>query len=225
LRLGSLHFAGKGLLQEAREGSEADAQLQAYLSDASGWLATFVFQEQLRPQAREAIEKLRQSGVQVSVLSGDGSVSVQRVAASLGIAEAKGSCSPADKLTALREMQSAGRTVAMVGDGLNDAPVLAGAHVSFAFGNLLAPAQSRSDFVVLGSTLMSVVDATLRARKTMAVVQQNLWWALLYNAACVPLAVAGWLPAWLAGLGMAASSLVVVANALRLTGSISAVKN
>jgi Cu2+-exporting ATPase len=113
----------------------------------------------------------------------------------------------------------------MVGDGLNDGPVLAGAHVSFAFGNSVAPAQSRSDFVVLGSTLMSVVDATLRARKTMAVVQQNLWWALFYNAACIPLAIAGMLPAWLAGLGMAASSLVVVANALRLTGSISMVKS
>jgi Cu2+-exporting ATPase len=138
----------------------------------------------------------------------------------LGIVNARGDCSPGDKLAAMRALQDAGNKVAMVGDGLNDGPVLAGANVSFAFGNLVAPAQSRADFVVLGSTLMSVVDATLRSRKTMAIVQQNLWWALIYNAACVPMAVAGWLPAWLAGLGMAASSLVVVANALRLTGSI-----
>ena len=95
--------------------------------------------------------------------------------------------------------------------------MLAGAHVSFAFGRAVPLAQSQSDFVVLGDQLLAVVHAVQLARKTMAVVRQNLWWALLYNAACVPLAIAGLLPAWLAGLGMACSSLVVVANALRLS--------
>jgi Cu2+-exporting ATPase len=226
LRLGSERFACAGFAAGAQiSRSAGESELCAYLSDESGWLATFILQEQLRPNAGKAVERLRQSGVKVFMLSGDSAASVARVASSLGIAQARGDCSPADKLAALRALQSEGNTVAMVGDGLNDGPVLAGAHVSFAFGNLVAPAQSRSDFVVLGSTLMSVVDATLRARKTMAVVQQNLWWALVYNAACIPLAIAGLLPAWLAGLGMAASSLVVVANALRLTGSISTVKS
>jgi Cu2+-exporting ATPase len=226
LSLGSQRFACAGHVPNtALSEGGLDSQIRAFLSDESGWLATFVLQEQLRPHARETVERLRQSGVQVYVLSGDSAASVARVGASLGIVQARGDCTPGDKLTALRTLQNAGSTVAMVGDGLNDGPVLAGAHVSFAFGNSVAPAQSRSDFVVLGSTLMSVVDATLRARKTMAVVQQNLWWALFYNAACIPLAIAGMLPAWLAGLGMAASSLVVVANALRLTGSISMVKS
>jgi Cu2+-exporting ATPase len=104
----------------------------------------------------------------------------------------------------------------MVGDGLNDGPVLAGAHVAFAFGQAVPLAQAKADFVVLGDQLASVVHALRLARKTQAIVRQNLWWALLYNAACVPLAVIGLLPAWAAGLGMATSSLLVVLNSLRL---------
>ena len=211
LRLGSHAFAGVPETAD-HEGH----RLCAYLSDATGWLATFSFQEELRSEARLAIEKLRANGVDVQMLSGDEPRSVARVAAALGISQAQGGCSPSDKLTALRGLQRAGHKVAMVGDGLNDAPVLAGADVSFVFGNLVPVAQARADFVVIGGNLMSVVNCHARSRKTMAVVRQNLWWALLYNAACVPLAIGGMLPAWLAGLGMAASSLVVVCNALRL---------
>jgi Cu2+-exporting ATPase len=187
------------------------------MSDEQGWLATFEVHEEVRPEAAEAVAALRREGVQVHLLSGDGADSVQRVATEVGIASVCASCTPGDKLEAMRALQAQGRKVAMVGDGLNDGPVLAGAHVSFAFGRAVPLAQAQSDFVVLGDDLMSVAIAVQLARKTMAVVRQNLWWALLYNAACVPLAIAGLLPAWLAGLGMACSSLVVVANALRLT--------
>jgi Cu2+-exporting ATPase len=151
------------------------------------------------------------------VLSGDGQRAVNRVAQALGIEDARGGCSPDDKLQALRALQAQGHSVAMVGDGLNDAPVLAGAQVSFALGQAVPLAQARSDFVVLGAQLLPVAHTVLLARRTMAVVRQNLAWALVYNAVCVPLAVAGMLPAWAAGLGMAASSLLVVGNALRLS--------
>lgn len=150
------------------------------------------------------------------MLSGDSVESVTRVAAQAGIAQARGGCSPDDKLAFLRTLQSQGRSVAMVGDGLNDGPVLAGANVSFTFGRAVPLAQSKADFVILGEQLMVVVQSLLLARRTLVIVRQNLWWALIYNAACVPLAVVGMLPAWLAGLGMAASSLLVVLNALRL---------
>jgi Cu2+-exporting ATPase len=209
LRLGSAAFCDVT--------SEAADSPRVHLADQQGWLATFEVREELRGEAAAAIAALHTAGLQVHLLSGDSEDSVRSVASDVGIAHARGGCSPADKLAALRTMQSEGHHVLMVGDGLNDGPVLAGAHVSFAFGKAVPLAQAQSDFVVLGDQLMSVVHSVLLARKTLSVVRQNLIWALLYNAACVPLAIAGLLPAWLAGLGMACSSLVVVANALRLS--------
>lgn len=124
---------------------------------------------------------------------------------------------PDDKLRAVRQWQQAGRRVAMVGDGLNDAPTLAAAHVSFAFGCAVPLAQAQADFVALGDRLSAIAGALAQARRTLRVVQQNLAWAAAYNAVGVPLAVAGLMPAWAAGLGMAASSLLVALNALRLS--------
>jgi len=158
------------------------------------------------------------------MLSGDSVDSVARVAAQAGIAHVRGACTPDDKLSCVRALQAQGHRVAMVGDGLNDGPVLAGANVSFAFGQAVPLAQAKADFVVLGEKLMSVVHTVKLAQRTLRIVRQNLWWALVYNAACVPLAVIGLLPAWLAGLGMATSSLVVVLNALRLARNLSTEK-
>lgn len=194
--------------------------LQACLTDHRGWLATFGFQEELRPDALQAVAALQSAGVEVHLLSGDSIEAAARVAARVGIVEFQGLCAPQDKLDFLRKTQGRGCKVAVVGDGLNDGPVLAGAHVSFAFGQAVPLAQGKSDFVVLGNQLMLVANTVHLARKTLCVVRQNLRWAAIYNALCVPLAVAGWLPAWLAGLGMASSSLLVVLNALRLSGRI-----
>ena len=141
------------------------------------------------------------------------------MAQGLGLRNYQAACSPQDKLDALQRLQQAGHQVAVVGDGLNDGPLLAGAQVSFALGQAVPLAQSKADFVVLGDQLMGVASSLLLARRTLRVVRQNLAWAAAYNAVCVPLAVVGWLPAWLAGLGMASSSLLVVLNALRLSRS------
>jgi Cu2+-exporting ATPase len=213
-----------GVTQELRLGSPAHCGVNvaipagphAVLSDAQGWLATFALGEDIRPDAAATVAALQAQGMDVRILSGDAAPAVARVAARLGIQEARGACTPQDKLAFLRAAQQQGRKVVVVGDGLNDGPALAGAHVSFAFGQAVPLAQAQSDFVVLGEELASVGRALALARRTLRIVRQNLAWAVVYNAACVPLAVVGWLPAWLAGLGMAASSLLVVLNALRL---------
>ena len=211
LRLGSAEFCG---IQP-----QFSTSLQASLSDASGWLATFELHEDIRSDARATVQALLDQNMTVRLLSGDGAEAVSRVASAVGIADFQGGCSPQDKLAFLKAAQERGARVAVVGDGLNDGPALAGAHVSFSFGQAVPLAQAQSDFVVLGEQLSTVVATVRLARRTLRVVRQNLVWAGVYNAVCVPLAVLGYLPAWLAGLGMALSSLLVVLNALRLSAN------
>ena len=213
--LGSAEFCGV-----QRTKSEAKTEvLQSFLRDEQGWLATFEFHEDVRSDALSTVDVLQKDGVEVFLVSGDSVQAVARVAAQVGITAFQGGCTPQDKLAFLQDAQKRGKKVAVVGDGLNDGPVLAGAHVSFAFGRAVPLAQAQSDFVVLGEQLGLVVKTMGLAKQTMCVVKQNLWWAAGYNALCVPLAVMGLLPAWLAGLGMALSSLFVVLNALRLANS------
>jgi Cu2+-exporting ATPase len=211
-RLGSPSWVGVAVGDRRRPAvacAPADAECREHV--------VFEFDEVLRPEAADAVAALRAQGVDIRLLSGDVAASVEVVAGSLGISNARGGATPEDKLTALGAWQREGHRVMMVGDGLNDGPVLAQADVSFALSHGSALAQQRSDFIVLGSRLGEVPAARALAQRTSAVVRQNFVWAALYNAACVPLALLGWLPAWLAGAGMALSSLVVVLNALRLS--------
>ena len=214
LRLGSAAYC-----QAPATGSD---RLQVSLADDSGWLATFELQEEVRPEAAGVVAQLQALGLSVQVLSGDAPQAVALVAAAVGIAAYRGGCTPQDKLLHMRQLQQQGHRVAMVGDGLNDGPVLAGADASFALGQAVPLAQSKADFVLMGGQLTVLVETLRRSRQTLRIVKQNLAWAAIYNAACVPLALLGWLPAWGAGLGMALSSLLVVLNALRLSASISA---
>ena len=212
LRLGSAVFCGLA--------STKEDVLHAFLSDQEGWLATFEFTESPRPEAEATLRALEKMGLHIQVLSGDGQASVNQLALRLGIQNAKGACSPDEKLKQVKLAQSQGHRVAMVGDGLNDGPVLAGADVSFALGQALPLAQSKADFVLMASDLKPLVATFILSRKTLQIVKQNLVWAAVYNFACVPLAMLGYLPAWLAGLGMACSSLGVVINAMRLSTSM-----
>ena len=207
---------GSALLCGVAADSPPNVGTQVHLADEHGWLATFDLDETLRVDALAAVHSLQAAGLQVELLSGDRAAAVSRLAARAGIDEARGGCSPEDKLARVRAAQRAGHRVLMVGDGVNDGPVLAAAHVSIAMGQGAPLAQATSDFIVPGGQLQMVPALLRHARRTHAVVRQNLAWAAAYNAVCVPLAIAGAMPPWLAGLGMATSSLLVVANSARL---------
>jgi Cu2+-exporting ATPase len=155
-------------------------------------------------------------GLRLTLLSGDEAGRAQALARRLGIDDAIGAATPERKLRALRAAQRRGERVAMIGDGLNDAPVLAQADVSFAMGHGAALARVNADAVLLSDRLEPLAEAGALARRTMRVIRQNIAWGIAYNAACVPLALAGFLPPWAAGLGMSLSSLAVTLNSLRL---------
>lgn len=211
LRLGSAVYCGV---------TEADDAViespRVYLSDADGWLATFELDEGLREDALEAVSALRAAGIRTWLLSGDRNESAVRIGKAVGVDHVIAGATPEQKLEELSNLQAQGHRVAMVGDGLNDGPVLARANTSFALGTAAPLAQAQSDFVIQGGKLMDVVNALLQSRFTMQVVRQNLIWAAAYNAVSVPLALAGFMPPWAAGLGMAISSFWVIGNAIRL---------
>jgi Cu2+-exporting ATPase len=222
-------ISGQGLVAETPHGTvrlgsarfcEVDipdqTHMQVHLADARGWLASFDLDEDVREDAAASIAQLRDAGMAVEILSGDHRAAVQRVAMALNIEKIYADSTPQDKLTHIQYLQQAGHRIAMIGDGLNDGPVLAGAQVSITLGQAAPLAQSQSDFVILGTQLQTVSFLLLHARRTMYTVRQNLLWAAVYNAVCIPLAVTGWINAWLAGLGMALSSLLVIMNAARL---------
>jgi Cu2+-exporting ATPase len=174
------------------------------------------FDETLAAGSMQAVAALQAAGLTLTLLSGDEPQRVRRLAERLGIDDAIGAATPERKLAALCERQARGEPVAMVGDGVNDAPVLAQADVSFALAHGAQIARSAADAVLLSGRIDDVAWAVQLARRSVRVMRQNLAWAAAYNAICVPLALLGYLPPWAAGLGMAASSIVVVLNAMRL---------
>ena len=210
LRLGSAAFCDA---PDVRSGGDA---LLVHLADDKGWLASFELDETLRADAAQAVTELAALGVTVHILSGDRADAVARLAARAGIGSFQGACTPEDKLARLQALQQQGRRVAMVGDGLNDGPALARADLSVALGEAVPLARGRSDVVVPGGQLLAIPALLRHGRRARRIVRQNLAWAAGYNAVCVPLAIIGAMPPWLAGLGMAASSLLVVANSARL---------
>lgn len=217
-RIGSPAFVaelGKDNLAGLEASSPAGCTRIA-LGDEHGLLAWFDLSDQLRRDAAAIVAALEAQGIRVSILSGDGPAAVAQVANQLGIKEYEGGLKPEDKLERLKALQAQGAVVLMVGDGVNDAPVLAGAQVSLAVGAATQLAQASSDMVLLSQQLGTILSGIQMARATTRIIHQNLGWSLAYNISAIPLAAMGWILPWMAALGMSLSSLLVVLNAMRL---------
>ncbi len=189
---------------------------RVWMGDEDGVLAHFDFTDNLRRGASDLVRSFLSQGIRISLWSGDAQPVVQHTAAALGIEDYAGDLSPEDKLRRMQALQAQGALVAMAGDGVNDAPVLAHAHLSIAMGSGAVLAQAHSDVVMTSPDMGALAQGHHIAQRAMRVLRQNLAWALAYNVIALPLAIGGWLTPWMAGAGMAASSLVVMLNALRL---------
>ncbi|AYF86037.1 cadmium-translocating P-type ATPase [Pseudomonas sp. DY-1] len=186
------------------------------LGDEQGPLAWFVLDDRLREDAPALLDACRERGWKLLLLSGDSSPMVHGIARQLGIEDARGGLTPDAKLEVLRQLHEHGHKVLMLGDGVNDVPVLAGADISVAMGSATDLAKTSADAVLLSNRLDSLVQAFTLARRTRRIIIENLAWATLYNGLVLPFAALGWItPLW-AAFGMSVSSLLVVVNALRL---------
>ncbi len=216
LRIGHPRFVAEGYLGSAPKIPDDQGQW-LLLGDERGPLAWLVLDDRLRADAPALLDACRQRGWNTLLLSGDSSPMVGRIAEQLGFDEALGGLTPADKLTHLQRLQADGRRVLMLGDGVNDVPVLAAADISVAMGSATDLAKTSADAVLLSNRLDSLVQAFDVARRSRRIIVENLAWATLYNGLILPFAAIGWVtPLW-AAIGMSASSLLVVLNALRLT--------
>ncbi len=187
------------------------------LGAEGAWLGLFRLADTLRMEAQVLTAQLAAERIRMTVLSGDAPAVVAGVAQKLGIEDAHGGMTPQGKQTFIADLQQHPEAViAMIGDGVNDAPVLAQAHVSVAMGGGTDLARNQADIVLLSENLASLGRGIGLARKTLRVIRQNLWWSFAYNFTSVPLAMAGLVTPWMAGIGMAGSSLLVVLNAMRL---------
>jgi len=209
-RIGNAEFVGGGVA------AHDSKTTHVFLGVEGNAIAWFDLEDELRPDAKQTLNALRQLGLKTSLVSGDNMVAVLSVAEALDFGDAHFECTPEDKLSIIEAAQQAGETVVMIGDGINDAPVLAGADTSVAPAHGALLAQTSADVIMLGESLAPLTTAIEMSRKTMRIVRQNLVWAIVYNTLALPLAAAGFVPPWLAAIGMSASSLVVVLNALRL---------
>lgn len=213
LKLGSPAFCDA--MKEAAELAKAypDASVVAFRDGAS--LTLFAIRQPLRPDAGLVMAQLAKAGLKVEILSGDRDAAVAEIARELGIDHFSAAATPADKVARLEALKSQGRKVLMVGDGLNDAPALAAAHVSISPVSATHLAQAQADFLILGHELQPVVDGVLIARKARSLMMQNLWLSVIYNIIAVPVAIAGLATPLVAAVAMSGSSIIVTLNALR----------
>lgn len=186
------------------------------LCDEHKPLAWFGLTDRLRPEATEVIALAVANGLEPGLLTGDSSLQGPRLAQQLGIDDVSIGLEPQQKMQRVQALQAQGAVVTMVGDGLNDAPVLSMADASFAVAGATDLARTQADFVIAGGDLSAVIDTWQKARDCRRIILQNFAWALGYNLCAIPLAAMGYIPPWAAAIGMSLSSLLVVANSLRL---------
>jgi P-type Cu2+ transporter len=195
---------------------EAQGNTLVLLANTQSLLAAFVLGDEIREGAQELIEALQQQGKSVSLLSGDQRVAVERVATAVGIKNSHAALTPEAKLEYVKALQAKGEIVAMIGDGVNDAPVLAQAQVSIAMGTGTQIARASADMILLTEQLPNLLIGINTARQTLKIIRQNIIWAIAYNSLALPAAAMGWIAPWIAAIGMSFSSLLVVTNALRI---------
>ncbi|WP_421287517.1 heavy metal translocating P-type ATPase [Aeromonas veronii] len=209
-RIGSARWLGLDPAQERGRG------LAIYLANEQQVLARFNLEDTLRPDARALIAAFKAAGLQTTVLTGDSSLQADEIARELGVDELVKGVSPDGKLAYLKAREAQGDISIMVGDGINDAPVLAGAHTSFAMAGGTDLAKNSADAILLADDLSRLLEARVLAMRTRKIIIENFAWSIGYNLLVLPLAACGWLPPYLAAAGMSLSSLIVVTNSMRL---------
>jgi len=214
---GLIRADGISLPEETLSGLQSGGQTVVWLGRDRELLAAFVIGDELRPGAQALITELKRQGKRVLLLTGDHAGVARRIGALVGIDKIEAGLTPLDKLARVQQLASAGAIVAMVGDGVNDAAALAGAHVSIAMGGGTQLAAASADLLLLSEQLSHLQEGIAVASKTLAIIRQNMAWAVSYNLLALPFAAIGLIAPWMAALGMSASSLIVVANALRLS--------
>ncbi|CAJ1790355.1 heavy metal translocating P-type ATPase [Aeromonas jandaei] len=209
-RIGSASWLGIESDDNAQHG------LAIYLADEQQLLARFELDDTLRPDAKALIDAFKAAGLQTTILTGDSSAQADEIARTLGVDELVKGATPDGKLAYLKAREAEGEISIMVGDGINDAPVLAGAHASFAMAGGTDLAKNSADAILLADDLSRLLDARRLALRTRKIIIENFTWSIGYNLLVLPLAACGWLPPYLAAAGMSLSSLIVVTNSMRL---------
>lgn len=215
-RLGTEEFVAQACGTKPAHATRETSGTSIVLGNEQEVLAQFVLSDILRADSREAVARLRTLGIDTEILSGDGQAAVAAVAERCEVDSFSTRCTPEQKLTRVRELQGERKTVAMIGDGINDAPVLGAADISIAMGRGAALAIAAADLILVAEKPSALVGVIVTARRTLEIARQNRVWSATYNFCALPLAAFGFIPPWLAALGMSLSSLFVLSNALRL---------
>jgi len=195
---------------------ELDNASKIYLATSEQCVAIFILSDSIRPEASALVAQLHQKQRHTHLMSGDRMENAIIISNQLNIEHCLGNMRPEDKLNKVKTLQQQGAVVVMTGDGVNDAPVLAGADLSIAMGKGTQLAAATADMILISNNIEHIYHGYLIATRTLHIIKQNLGWALLYNLIAIPAAAMGYVEPWLAALGMSASSLVVVLNAMRL---------